>query len=148
MGSDLAQDIHAFGSFVFQSTLPAWGATQYPSIYFTSFIFQSTLPAWGATFEREKSVCLVGISIHAPRMGSDKCSCALSRSYTYFNPRSPHGERRSILTTIVLFVYFNPRSPHGERPRRPCLCLNLEYFNPRSPHGERHHSGSNYETKF
>ena len=55
--------------------------------------FQSTLPVWGAT------VCLScqrrghGISIHAPRVGSDRAShCAVIKEI-YFNPRSPCGER-------------------------------------------------------
>ena len=34
-------------------------------------IFQSTLPAWGATKENEISTTPKRISIHAPRMGSD-----------------------------------------------------------------------------
>ena len=33
------------------------------------------------------------ISIHAPRMGSDRCKSSFWYVYGYFNPRSPHGER-------------------------------------------------------
>ena len=33
----------------------------------------------------------------------------------YFNPRSPHGERRASATLGFSVIYFNPRSPHGER---------------------------------
>ena len=34
----------------------------------------------------------------------------------YFNPRSPHGERRAYHTTCDRVAdHFNPRSPHGER---------------------------------
>ena len=79
----------------------------------------------------------------------------------YFNPRSPHGERRAESVTRRRSRNFNPRSPHGER-----LCLQsaierdvsisihaprtgsdtafqrgdtgFQHFNPRSPHGERH----------
>ena len=55
----------------FQSTLPAWGATQHGQ-YFQQFQrFQSTLPAWGATFSPLSALGAWGISIHAPRMGSD-----------------------------------------------------------------------------
>ena len=35
------------------------------------------------------------ISIHAPRMGSDRTSMAAERPWRYFNPRSPHGERHT-----------------------------------------------------
>ena len=77
----------------------------------------------------------------------------------YFNPRSPHGERRFSPSAIARGSYFNPRSPHGERPD--CRGIPLRRgisihaprtgsdtdrtaasriwmdFNPRSPHGER-----------
>ena len=33
--------------------------------------------------------------------------------------------------------YFNPRSPHGERPDLVMAKRGLDDFNPRSPHGER-----------
>ena len=79
----------------------------------------------------------------------------------YFNPRSPHGERRreqgesslrgrfqstlpargatqSERRSRKFTANFNPRSPHGERP---CGIFVPAYtdadFNPRSPHGER-----------
>ena len=124
------------------------------------------------------------ISIHAPRTGSDKAdkpiqmvvprfqSTLPARGAThamflphtgrhYFNPRSPHGERRpppkKERRTKTIFQStlpargatccpksknlespdFNPRSPHGERRK---LLPNTAYnghFNPRSPHGER-----------
>ena len=59
------------------------------------------------------------ISIHAPLTGSDNARRFASDRRSYFNPRSPHGER---LTSGAGYVYqwvnFNPRSPHGERPSR------------------------------
>ena len=55
--------------------------------------FQSTLPARGAT----------------SAMG--KCC----RRSSYFNPRSPHGERQRSAGQVYGAGYFNPRSPHGER---------------------------------
>ena len=63
---------------------------------------------------------------------SESCSCP------YFNPRSPRGERRlrSYLQR-VLPRYFNPRSPRGERPRKFGLTIGINHFNPRSPRGER-----------
>ena len=64
--------ISLFGAFVFQSTLPARGATNCTAPGLPrGGTFQSTLPARGATGcapaeRRNKS-----ISIHAPRTGSD-----------------------------------------------------------------------------
>ena len=57
----------------FQSTLPAWGETVSAHVYYTKEdIFQSTLPAWGET---------IGAG-------------GLCDGGQYFNPLSPHGERR------------------------------------------------------
>ena len=43
-------------------------------------------------------------------------SGAIPYSSMYFNPRSPHGERRASVRVLRLLTHFNPRSPHGERP--------------------------------
>ena len=65
-------------SLVFQSTLPAGGATRQILHGRGSSTFQSTLPAGGATHMR----CIDGksfkISIHAPRRGSDSTAKAYS----------------------------------------------------------------------
>ena len=60
-----------------------------------------------------------------------------------FNPRSPHGERRTQSTQLFDFGDFNPRSPHGER-RSGARAGRYRHrnFNPRSPHGERHQAVS------
>ncbi len=123
---------------VFQSTLPARGATDASHSSMRRFRFQSTLPARGATFH-----C-------SPSTGG----------LIYFNPRSPHGERPELVsiprrlsvfqstlpargaTTAhksgpSLSRNFNPRSPHGERRCRRRTTPLPQYFNPRSPHGER-----------
>ena len=88
----------------FQSTLPVWGATikhdflredepyfnprspcgerlDYLLALSVDDLFQSTLPVWGATVHRRVDGVLEGISIHAPRVGSDskyaqKYTCA------------------------------------------------------------------------
>ena len=52
----------------------------------------------------------------------------------YFNPRSPHGERRDIITAGRDDACdFNPRSPHGERRLYGSHARRLHHFNPRSP---------------
>ena len=108
--------IHA----VFQSTLPARGATETRStadcprwhfnprsprgerpgqggILHRRDLFQSTLPARGATPVVIPPLVVVDISIHAPREGSDPRACFSSPPGKNFNPRSPRGERRSCL---------------------------------------------------
>ncbi len=103
--------------FIFQSTLPARGATPQGCNQWTrerdfnprsphgerrkvakklakNLEFQSTLPARGATL---LLFCFRGcrrISIHAPRTGSDVILTLQIFTRHNFNPRSPHGERR------------------------------------------------------
>ena len=56
------------------------------------------------------------ISTHAPRTGSDQARGSTRQFPTYFNPRSPHGERRAEIDGHNCYATdFNPRSPHGER---------------------------------
>ena len=125
--------------------------------------FQSTLPARGATVIATAFAFAPNISIHAPRTGSDMRRPAWRTCQSYFNPRSPHGERRETYTRRKSRLYFNPRSPHGERlaiPRVQAFQSDISihaprtgsdvddyhgwmlhlHFNPRSPHGERPHS--------
>ena len=82
----------------FQSTLPVWGATTATPSEISPLTFQSTLPVWGATgiikggfcYQKyfnprspcgERLCCIgytvrgLGISIHAPRVGSDCILC-------------------------------------------------------------------------
>ena len=104
----------------FQSTLPVGGATE-PQFIIDSYIeifqstlsvggrpkkihnrgddsgFQSTLPTWGATDIGKRADTVRNISIHAPRMGSDVGSSRMFSLADNFNPRSPHGERHSLL---------------------------------------------------
>ena len=103
--------------YLFQSTLPAWGATTDEERFDIIRLFQSTLPAWGATLLVNPCFAEVEISIHAPRMGSDVAWLKLLTVLQYFNPRSPHGERPKQGDAIRNIYDFNPRSPHGERPQ-------------------------------
>ena len=88
------------------------------------FLFQSTLPARGATTGLSITGSTETISIHAPRTGSDPQSLLTGKPSPYFNPRSPHGERQpGLFTSPVIFLNFNPRSPHGERRFRGVLVF-------------------------
>ena len=122
----------------FQSTLPARGATAGAGIFQPARIFQSTLPARGATARDAGLDTGIIISIHAPRTGSDDEEKLLLLELLHFNPRSPHGERHHRRADCPIRFDFNPRSPHGERRRGWCCgCCSPCNFNPRSPHGER-----------
>ena len=96
MGSDDSLSSLSSRFSLFQSTLPAWGATVVSKVAESIVLFQSTLPAWGATLPVLSLQKLIDISIHAPRMGSDYRPFVDGGATKYFNPRSPHGERRCL----------------------------------------------------
>ena len=122
--------------------------------------FQSTLPAWGETTSDCDWWSYIAISIHSPRMGRDVSAAGVSSVSPYFNPLSPHGERRVRSPEDRGSGDFNPLSPHGERrlalhdlsagiisihsprmgrdPHWYMICIRSQNFNPLSPHGERH----------
>ena len=100
------------------------------------------------------------ISIHAPRMGSDRFGRRHRPVGGHFNPRSPDGERQNRKRRSNQMKDFNPRSPDGERHGLPCgevasrfISIHTprmgsdlwtstwrcpsNHFNPRSPDGER-----------
>ena len=78
------------------------------------------------------------ISIHAPRMGSDRASLSVLASPRNFNPRPPHGERRSVLTPWIGEIGFQSTLPAwGATSRITSETTGASHFNPRSPHGER-----------
>ena len=67
-----------------------------PEMVLIELIFQSTLPAWGATRNDAINIRVILISIHAPRMGSDHNDFWQIPVCQNFNPRSPHGERHPV----------------------------------------------------
>ena len=88
--------------------------------------FQPTLPARGATWtDFLDDACIVEFQPTLPARGATPCCGCPWTSGTYFNPRSPHGERRCNPSDKVHTLRnFNPRSPHGERLLRiRFMCL-------------------------
>ena len=72
------------------------------------------------------------ISIHALLTESDNCLRSVDSLRMYFNPRSPHGERRNGWISDYRPMHFNPRSPHGERQQIPPnwpyrFCLKCQF---------------------
>ena len=122
----------------FQSTLPVWGATLLPLNLLNLLRFQSTLPVWGATRSKRWADRMLLISIHAPRVGSDKKAWEEWHNYHHFNPRSPCGER---LTNLWAVPGSNSISIHAPRVGSDnsfqCCQQSRFDFNPRSPWGER-----------
>ncbi len=161
-GSDGFTNIQMFWRHLFQSTLPARGATYKPSeVVATLAYFNPRSPHGERQSMPRPNAAALQISIHAPRTGSDGRMCGF-RDLTDISIHAPRTgsdrtTRRSLPTwsrfqsTLpargatfsggggsCLGYNFNPRSPHGERPERPDSGRSREPdFNPRSPHGER-----------
>ena len=70
------------------------GERRYGNMFFCFlYIISIHAPRMGSDSERRKVVIMPIISIHAPRMGSDPHRPIHHVTLSYFNPRSPHGER-------------------------------------------------------
>ena len=146
---------------LFQSTLPARGATKILLPVPLPSTFQSTLPARGATGERFPMSYLDNyfnphsprgerhegydvitrsdyISIHTPREGSDHMqSCKNKPDHAFQSTLPARGATRSSNLLHSFGVNFNPHSPRGERPKGQIPTWIRFDFNPHSPRGER-----------
>ena len=56
---------------------------------------------------------IVGISIHAPRAGSDALRSMAGIAGRYFNPRSPCGERRGLSGALWLIDNISIHAPRA-----------------------------------
>ena len=130
----------------FQSTLPARGATNHNSRSSYACHISIHAPRTGSDPRDATHLHQHHISIHAPRTGSDSPdeSRERNRPISIHAPRTgSDAERWPLLSGLQ---YFNPRSPHGERRNRRHHSRPPQNFNPRSPHGERPTMRSNART--
>ena len=136
MGSDgIPLDANRISSR-FQSTLPGWGATSSWSPASTRVRHFNPRSPDGERLRRWPHAAVIGgISIHAPRMGSDSPSALPKSGFSHFNPRSPDGERLPVSRFAMPSPSnFNPRSPDGERLTNGgihCLRLKISIHAPR-----------------
>ena len=98
-----------------------------------NLLFQSALPARGATLGEESYSGTDAVSIRAPRAGSDAILRERCSRTGGFNPRSPRGERRGYELKAAGYASFNPRSPRGERRGALERELDLMYVSIRAP---------------
>ena len=129
----------------FQSTLPVWGATATtpctPSFWMCfnprspcgerretlhetheTVIVSIHAPRVGSDKQPDLLELSEIVSIHAPRVGSDRKEVPLCLTTSRFNPRSPCGERRHTKMSTDYSGCFNPRSPCGERRTYRTFC--------------------------
>ena len=144
----------------FQSTRPVRGATPSRRRAHFAMSFQSTRPVRGATLCGELLLCLLGVSIHAPRAGRDRSPRCARRRRRRFNPRAPCGARRACKSREMTLCGFQSTRPvrgatghhddhggkrqvsiHAPRAGRDMVASVLASaslgFNPRAPCGAR-----------
>ena len=105
------------------------------------WIFQSTLPGWGAT-----TYGIPGVSIpknfnpRSPDGERPDTTFTKQGGYSDFNPRSPDGERLDIALLLYCHLMISIHAPRmgSDLPFRAGCTMGLN-FNPRSPDGERLH---------
>ena len=117
-GSDVTN--HRFGSpsSTFQSTLPARGATSVSTLPSSSLIISIHAPRTGSDNSEAVQAGKEKISIHAPRTGSDLVFWQGVPRYIAFQSTLPaRGATGCKFPSTNCYGYFNPRSPHGERRR-------------------------------
>ena len=112
-------------------------------------LFQSTLPVGGATLHLFSVFAQLGISIHAPRGGSDVPSLIWELPPVDFNPRSPWGERLLVSTLTPGPRVISIHAPRGGSDGLFYVGVSQHnYFNPRSPWGERRRGSNSLRSLF
>ena len=145
---------------VFQPTHPSRGATCWRWSTPPGGGFQPTHPSRGATGVGSLWSVRPGISTHAPLTGCDCWSKSRPWRRWYFNPRTPHGVRQSLLQNFGIVHSFQPTHPSRgatafDNTNFRAFCISThapltgcdqetgrvstwgEHFNPRTPHGVR-----------
>ena len=132
-------------SLPFLSTLPARGATKLKLDRVIANGISIHAPREGSD-AGHKGLCRMDkISIHAPREGSDSIKMPSARPCCNFYPRSPRGERRSLFSRQQINGRFLSTLPaRGATQTFPLESPYLHYFYPRSPRGERRDADRRY----
>ncbi len=138
----------------FQSTRPAWGATQSLCDYKRSqrisihapawgatarelparhlFPISIHAPAWGATGQNRPQFCHILISIHAPAWGATAIASHPVLSDFHFNPRARVGRDASDRRVPAQAPHFNPRARVGRDASDRRVPAQAPHFNPRA----------------
>ena len=98
MGSDLKVETGATVEGLFQSTLPAWGATRVsPSARWRKQHFNPRSPHGERLHDALYAEGADPFQSTLPARGATTSASQRVQAASYFNPRSPHGERRNVL---------------------------------------------------
>ena len=139
VGSDIETMSSNISGSVFQSTPPVWGATLALQTALAKTSFQSTPPVWGATQTFVDTFKSLGVSIHAPRVGSDAKLKGEEAEHLAFQSTPPVWGATSVFVSRPSSVLFQSTPPVWGATRLCSLFQRLTLcFNPRPPCGERH----------
>ena len=98
--------------WLFQSTLPVWGATPRACLQGIRFYdFNPRSPCGERQHRKRQKHQNQHISIHAPRVGSDEALQISSGIESDFNPRSPCGERPQGMAFLAAVPGFQSTLP-------------------------------------
>ena len=138
VGSDcnVGPELHRYSNFNPRS--PCGERPVQVPVDLSGSLFQSTLPVWGATRDALILGTDLSISIHAPRVGSDRSQRLFFYPLSDFNPRSPCGERPDLRYKPNRISGISIHAPRvGSDFCAQPSCMAALDFNPRSPCGER-----------
>ncbi len=126
-----------------QSPRPVWGATAPTPASAACTVFQSTRPVWGATQRSVGVHRVAAISIHAPRVGRDRCHCGQRQRSVVISIHAPRvGRDAAILQSAAHRGGISIHAPRVGRDTAPsAICGMFAYFNPRAPCGARQERG-------
>ena len=138
-GARPAKGVGTFGTSLFQSTRPVWGATVVCRSPANTPMISIHAPRVGRDLRcLPCSASQCTISIHAPRVGRDDITGFSNAASKNFNPRAPCGARRPLFHKHARWKSISIHAPRVGRDARPaCLTFFNKYFNPRAPCGAR-----------
>ena len=136
-GSDKNSYDFIYNFNLFQSTLPARGATTISIVPSLFDLISIHAPRTGSDIQAHRIAALVAaISIHAPRTGSDMRRILMRTLFFWnFNPRSPHGERRPCAVQVRVAVFISihaPRTGSDTLSRPPAFRNTISIHAPRT----------------
>ena len=120
----------------FSILAPRMGSDPSNFVLHDLFLFQFSLPVWGAT----KSICTSKapfyFSILAPRMESDSRRGRLQQSISLFNSRSSHGERPAYSSLFCTDLNFQFTLPAWRATGEPIVDVSAFIFSIHAPRME------------
>ena len=122
---DTEKRLYAYPLLIFQSTLPAWGETSAFRKRVCCGLISIHSPRMGRDTVLHYCKYCAGISIHSPRMRRDSRAVSTRSPAGNFNPTLPAWERPPYHVYNYITGYFNPLSPHGERRNNLSVYYNL-----------------------